>query len=74
VTGSRIETVERFIKLAEVVRRCGLGKTMIYEKMKEGTFPKAYKLSIYATRWSEREITAWIDDIKDGYEGKRRQI
>lgn len=65
---------ERLIKLDEVKRRVGLGKSMIYDLIKQGKFPAPYKISPFAARWSDHEITAWIDDIKDGFEGKRRQV
>lgn len=65
---------DRFVKLDEVKRRVGLGKSMIYRLIQEGKFPAPYKLSPLASRWSDREITAWIDEVKDGFEGKRRQF
>lgn len=65
---------ERLLKLAEVSRRVGFGKTMIYAMIKEGRFPAPYKISPFAARWSEREVVAWIDDVKDGFEGKRRKL
>lgn len=68
------EQPERLLKLHEVCRRVGLGKTMIYAMMKAGRFPRAYKISPFAARWSERELVAWIDDVKDGFEGKRRKV
>lgn len=65
---------ERLIKLDEVSRRVGLGKSMIYQMIKEKRFPPPYKISPFASRWSEREIVAWIDDVKDGFEGKKRKF
>lgn len=65
---------ERFLKLDEVKRRVGLGKSMIYRLIQEAKFPAPYKLSPFASRWSEREIVAWIDDVKDGFEGKKRKV
>ena len=67
------ERPERLMKLDEVCRRVGLGKTMIYAMIKEGRFPRPYKISPFASRWSEQEVVAWIDDVKDGFEGKRRK-
>lgn len=64
----------RFLKLDEVKRCPGLGKSMIYRLIQEGKFPAPYKLSAAAARWSERELVAWIDDVKDGFEGKRRRV
>ena len=68
------ERPERLIKLAEVCRRVGLGKTMVYKLIKEGRFPAPYKISPFASRWSEAEIVAWIAEVKDGFEGKRRKF
>jgi prophage regulatory protein len=65
---------DRFIKLDEVKRRVGLGKSMIYRLISEGKFPAPYKLSPLASRWSDREISTWINDVKDGFEGKKRKL
>jgi prophage regulatory protein len=65
---------DRLIRLDEVKRRVGLGKTMIYRLIQESRFPAPYKLSPFASRWSEREIVAWIDAMKDGSEGKKRTL
>ncbi|PTQ62856.1 AlpA family transcriptional regulator [Sphingomonas sp. PP-CE-3G-477] len=64
----------RFVKLDEVKRRVGLGKSMIYRLIGEGKFPAPYKPSPCAARWSNHEIVAWIDDVKDGFEGKKRKV
>ena len=68
------EPPERLLKLDEVKRRVGLGKSMIYCLIQEGRFPAAYKISPLASRWSDREIVAWINDVKDGFEGKKRRV
>jgi prophage regulatory protein len=65
---------DRFIRIDEVKRRVGLGKTMIYRLIQEGGFPAPYKLSPFASRWSEAEIAAWVETVKDGFEGKRRGL
>ena len=62
------------MKLDEVCRRAGLGKTMIYGMIKEGRFPRPYKIPPFAARWSDHELSAWINDVKDGFEGKKRQV
>jgi prophage regulatory protein len=68
------EPSDRLLKLEEVKRRVGLEKSMIYKLIRDGKFPAPYKLSKFASRWSEREIAAWIDAVKDGFEGKRRKL
>jgi prophage regulatory protein len=65
---------DRLLKLDEVKRRVGLGKSMIYRLIQDGRFPPPYKISASASRWSDHEIVAWIDDVKDGFEGKRRKV
>ena len=60
---------ERLIKLDEVCRRVGLGKSMIYDLIQKGRFPPPYKISPFASRWSELEVVAWIYRIMDGFEG-----
>lgn len=61
-----IHPPERLLRLAEVRHRVGLGKTMIYAMIGEGRFPKPYKITPAAARWSEREIVEWVDKVKGG--------
>ena len=61
----------RFIRLNEVMSRTGYGRTSIYRKMKDGSFPKSLKLggppkdpSIFdssAVAWIEEEVDQWIE-------------
>lgn len=48
------------IDLKETMRRSGLGKTAIYERMTTGAFPKACKLGV-STRWVDAEVDAWVE-------------
>lgn len=57
---------ERLLRLAEVRHRVGLGKTMIYAMIGDGRFPKPYKITAAAARWSEREVDAWIEGLMRG--------
>jgi prophage regulatory protein len=61
---------------------------MIYRLISEGKIPAPYKLSPLASRlpppasrlpppasrWSDREIATYINDVKDGFEGKKRNL
>src|SRR3546814_20065539 len=60
------DSSDRLLRLPEVRQRVGLGKTMIYELIAAGRFPKPYKITPAAARWSEQEIEAWIDSVKIG--------
>ena len=54
--------------------QAALGKLMIYRLILEEEFPAPYKILPFASRWSDLEIVAWIDDVKDGFEGKKRKV
>ncbi len=56
----RIVAADRLLCLDEVKAIVGLGKTMIYRKMRGGTFPRACKAGGCSTRWSEVEVQAWV--------------
>ncbi|MDG2066479.1 MAG: AlpA family transcriptional regulator [SAR324 cluster bacterium] len=65
----------RFIRLNEVLSRTGFGRTSIYRKMEEGSFPKSLKLggppkdpSIFDSRavaWIEDEVDQWMESRID---------
>ncbi|MGT2515645.1 helix-turn-helix transcriptional regulator [Sphingomonas panni] len=57
---ARIESADRLVPLAEVKAVAGLGKSMIYRLMRAGNFPRACKAGGNATRWSVREVEAWV--------------
>ncbi len=67
---------KRFIRLPEVLSRTGYGRTTIYRKMEEGTFPRIVKLggppidpNVFDTRavaWIEDEVDQWIDSRIEG--------
>ena len=57
-------TQKRLIRLPEVLSRTGYGRTTIYRKMEDGSFPKSIKLGGAPTdtcKFDCREI-AWIED------------
>ena len=62
---------KRFIRLPEVLTRTGYGRTTIYRKMEDGSFPRSVKLggppidpNVFDSRaiaWIEDEVEQWID-------------
>lgn len=54
---------DRLLPLSAVKELAGIGKTMIYRKMREGTFPKCCKPGGASSRWSEREVVAWKEAV-----------
>ena len=64
---------KRFIRLPEVLSRTGYGRTSIYRKMEDGSFPRSVKLGgpledpnafdCRAVAWIEDEVEQWIESI-----------
>lgn len=50
---------QTMIRLPRVIEMVGLGKTAIYDHIKNGDFPKPAKFG-RASVWSEQEISDWI--------------
>ena len=61
---------KRFIRLPEVLSRTGYGRTSIYRKMEDGSFPRCVKLGgpledsnafdCRAIAWIEDEVEQWM--------------
>ena len=62
---------KRFIRLPEVLSRTGYGRTSIYRKMEDGSFPRSVKLGgpledpnafdSRAVAWIEDDVDQWIE-------------
>ena len=62
---------KRFIRLPEVLTRTGYGRTTIYRKMEDGSFPRSVKLEgppiapeafdCRAVAWIEHEVDQWME-------------
>ena len=63
--------LKRLIRLSEVLSRTGFGRTSIYRKMEDGSFPRSVKLGgppkdpeafdSRAVAWIEDEVEQWIE-------------
>ena len=66
---------KRLIRLPEVLSRTGYGRTTIYRKMEDGSFPRSVKLGgpleapnafdCRAVAWIEDEVEQWIESRID---------
>ncbi|WP_211867594.1 helix-turn-helix transcriptional regulator [Neoroseomonas terrae] len=66
---------DRFLALAEVKQKVGLGHSNIYRMMADGRFPAARRVGEKAVRWLESELDAWMQacpkaGIEVGIEGE----
>lgn len=50
----------RFIRLPEVQRITGLGRSQIYTLAQRDAFPKPVKLAERCSAWIESEVTDWV--------------
>jgi prophage regulatory protein len=50
-----------FIRLRAVMRITGLGKTSIYRKSTDGSFPAPVKLGDRAVAWIKAEVLVWAE-------------
>ena len=59
-------------RLQEVKKVTGLGRTSIYRKMADGTFPQGVKLGARATGWRVSEVEAWVAGLPGYAETARK--
>lgn len=50
---------ESLLQIQDVMKRTGIKKSTIYQKIKAGQFPAFIKIGTM-TRWVESEISAWV--------------
>jgi prophage regulatory protein len=50
----------KLLRLKQVMDTTGLGRSSIYNYMKEGTFPKQVKITTNLAEWVESEIEEWV--------------
>lgn len=52
--------VSEVLRLPATMARAGLSRSMIYLKVKDGSFPAPIKLSQRSVGWLASEVDAWI--------------
>ena len=51
---------DRLLRINQVIETVGLSQAMIYRLIKQKRFPQPCKPGGVSSRWSEREIQAWV--------------
>jgi prophage regulatory protein len=60
---STLNTPPRLMRMSEVSDRCGLSRSSIYSLIKDGKFPKPFKvIGRRGNVFVESEVTDWIYD------------
>ncbi|MDF1829974.1 MAG: AlpA family transcriptional regulator [Cycloclasticus pugetii] len=49
------------LRLPEVIKTTGLGRSTIYRDINLGSFPKPIKLGEKSTGWLSSDISTWIE-------------
>ena len=55
---------ETILRLRDVLKIIGLGRSSIYLMMQENRFPRAVQLGIRALGWRQTEIHEWLKTRK----------
>jgi prophage regulatory protein len=51
----------RVLRLKEVCKVTGLGRSFIYQLQAEDQFPHSIKIGVRAVGWLEREVQEWVE-------------
>lgn len=54
------DMIEKHLRLPAVIEATGLSRSTIYDKMKDGTFPRPVNISARAIAWPESVIAEWL--------------
>ena len=54
----------RLVRLPEVMARVGMRRSAIYQRMRDGSFPRSRSLGSKCTVWIESEIDDWIKSVE----------
>ena len=52
--------MDRMLRIAEVEQIVGFSKSVIYKRIKDGSFPKGLQISTRAVAWRQSDIEGWI--------------
>lgn len=60
-----METKDKLLRIADVEKRTGLGKSLLYKLLANGSLPSVVIAGTRCRRVSEFELDAWIaDEVK----------
>lgn len=51
----------RMVRAKEVMKTCGLSRSTLWRKERDGTFPRSRRLSGRAVGWLVTEIQEWME-------------
>lgn len=57
------ESIDRFMRLDEVLHTTGLSRNTVYRRIREGTFPKQVRIGPNSVAWRQSVIVKWMHDL-----------
>lgn len=57
---------KKFLRLPAVIELVGIKRTVIYERIKAGTFPKPVQIGPRAVAWDAEELANWQHNLPRG--------
>ncbi|MFT8896460.1 MAG: AlpA family phage regulatory protein [Acetobacter sp.] len=57
--------IDHMLTRREVESRIGLGRSSIYQRLKDGSFPQPVRYGSRTIRWKESQIIAWLKEQED---------
>ena len=68
-----IQREPAFLRRKQVETRTGLSRSMIYQHIKDGAFPKPFPLGRRAVGWLESDVSEWIAGrVRSAQDGSRQ--
>lgn len=49
------------LRLKQVCAKTGLSRSTIYAQIRQGTFPKAVRISVRSVAWRSADVAAWLE-------------
>jgi prophage regulatory protein len=57
-------SIDRFMRLDEVLQVTGLSRNTVYRRIREGTFPKQLKIGPNSVAWRQSMIVEWMGSFQ----------
>jgi prophage regulatory protein len=71
---SKREDTMQLMKLTDVTKATGLGRSTIYRKIAEGGFPAPLRLSAGCVRWDGDDLAAWKASLRAANDNRPAKV
>jgi prophage regulatory protein len=68
------KTEVELLTFAQMSKRVGLGRSAVYQRIKEEMFPRPVSLGTHCVRWRSDEISKWIEAQTTRPESNRASV